>query len=440
MAPTLRYKKSFWNNRLSIDQFASYNDLQTRRIDTLKGLYDWYGNLTPKTTIGESRLPSFSHVHEKQWTARTHIVYRTSTSSRLGFNYVFTDAHRSGTDPHGQRISGTDIDVLSLPSTYQKHVLGASLDHFWLDGQLQNQAMAKWYHYNAYGLQNTWFSTDVSLLDERRQKDSYWGFADALKYQLSPTSFIRTSLEFAYRLPQRDELFGDNVFIVPNFELSPERSLNINIGYQYTSGDRFSGEINSFYRKTKDLILLVPIQAPNAQFQNQEHVKGYGFDIDVSYKLLDPIRIHANASWQDLRLFGINNAQDAWKNKARLRNTPYFFANAGLSGRYQHVFSLQDDLHVFVNYNFLREFYLETIPKDVEPGGFLGLSGHALLTSNLVIPNQHLLNAGFTYQWAMKRISIGAEIRNILDTRLFDYYRIPKPGRGIHFKISYQLK
>jgi len=440
VVPTIRYKKSFFNDKLSIDQFASYNDLQTQRIDTLKGTYDWYGNFTPKTTRGESRIPSLSDVHEKQFTARTNVDYKVNPTTRIGLNYVFTDARRSGSDLYGPRIEGSDVDVLSLTSTYQKHVLGASADNFWLEGKLHNQAMAKFYIYKAFGLQNTWFSTDVSTLDERLQKGNYWGFADALKYQLSPSSLIRTSIEFAYRLPERDELFGNNVFIVPNFEMTPEKSLNFNLGYQYNFQNRFFAEANGFYRKTNDLILLVPIQAPNAQYQNQENVKGYGFDIDLAYVFLKNFRINANASWQDLRLFGISSFQDEWKNKARLRNTPYFFANAGLTSNYSNVFSTNDDLKIFLNYNFLREFYLETIPKELEPGGFLGLSGSAALNSNLLIPNQHLLNFGSTYQFASKHLSLGAEIRNLLNTDLFDYYRIPRPGRSFNLKLSYTLK
>ena len=437
--PTLRYKKVFMDDRLSVDQFVSYNDLQTQRIDTLHGSYDWYGNFTPRATRGETRLPSLSDIHEEQSVARTSITYKFSPFSRVGFNYVFTNATRYGSDPYGPRISETDIDVLSLRSKYQKHVLGASLDNFWLDGKLHNQAMGKLYLYNATGLQNSWFSTGVTLLDEHSQSGKYWGLADAIKYQLSPSSLLRASAEFSYRLPERDELFGNNVFIVPNFELSPERSLNVNLGYQYNYQNTFIAEVNTFFRRTEDMILLVPIQAPNAQFQNQENVKGYGFDVDLSYRFLEHYRISANASWQNLRLFGISSLQNNWKNDARLRNTPYFFANAALNSNYADVLSANDELKFFLNYNFLREFYLETIPKDLEPGGFLGLSGSAKLNSNLLIPNQHLLNFGFTYRLPSEHISIGAEVRNLLDTELFDYYRIPRPGRGFNIKLSYQL-
>src|SRR5690606_17787082 len=102
--------------------------------------------------------------------------------------------------------------------------------------------------------------------------------------------------------------------------------------------------------------------------QNQEHVKGYGFELDLSYQLVKSLRISANASWQNLRLFGISDFQEQWKNDARLRNTPYFFANVAIQSKHNHLLTPKDEVSFFLNYNFLREFYLETIPKEMEPG------------------------------------------------------------------------
>lgn len=439
IAPSLRYKKKLLDGRLSLDQFASYNNLQTQRIDTLMGRYDWYGDFSPKTTPGESRLPSLSEIHERQLVLRTNIGYQINPTTNLGFNYVFTDAQRDGEDPYGQRLAGTDIDVLSLPSSYQKQVFGVSLDKYWMDEKLHNQLMGKFYRYQASGIQNTWFSTDVTENDKRQQSGSFWGIAEALRYRVMPNAFIRGSLEYTYRLPEREELFGNNIFVVPNFELSPEKSFNANLGYQQTFGGNFTLEANGFYRRTKGLILLVPIQAPNAQYQNQEHVKGFGFDVDMNYRFGRNYTLSGNATWQNLRLFGITHETDRWKNDARLRNTPYFFANAGLQSNHDAVFADKDNLKVFVNYNFLREFYLETIRKDLEPGGFLGLSGQANINSNLRIPNQHLLNAGLTYKLPSGKVNIGAEVRNLLDKDLYDYYRIQRPGRSFHLKVSYGL-
>lgn len=439
IAPTVRYKNTLFDDRLTIDQFASYNILNTQRIDTLQGSYDWFGNFTPRTSLGESRLPSQSDVDEKQVTARTHIQYRLSEQTRLNFNYVFTQADRTGEDPLGPRLAGTDIDVLSLLSKYQKNVFGLSLTHFLWGNTLQNELMGKYYLYRAQGIQNVWYAVDITDADRRDQKGSYWGIADAIKWQINTESLARASVEWTYRLPERDELFGNNVFIVPNFDLTPERSLNINLGYRWQKSGTYTAEINGFFRNTEGMILLVPIQPPNAQYQNQEHVRGFGVDIDMAYHILPNLVANANATWQDMRLYGIQLSQDQWKNDARLRNTPYFFANAGLNWSKGDVFGIRDKISTYLNYNFMREFYLETIPRELEAGGFLGLSGSASVNSNLIIPNQHLMTVGATYEFADNRIIAGLEARNLFNTDLYDYYRVQKAGRSFHLKLSYKL-
>ncbi|MGO3108915.1 MAG: TonB-dependent receptor [Sphingobacterium sp.] len=439
IAPSVHYKLNLLDEKMRIDHFSSFNVLKSQRIDTLKGSYDWFGNFTPRATVGESRLPSDSRVDERQWVNRTNISYLLSPSSKLEFNHVATHAKRKGEDPLGPTLQGTDIDVLSLASSYNKQVFGLSWEQALFGDKLENQLMGKYYVFSSSGYQNTWFSTDVTENDKRSVSGNYWGITEALKYNLSPSTFIRGSVEYAYRLPERDELFGNSVFVVPNFELTPEKSWNVNLGLSTKSAPKLTAEVNAFYRNTEGLILLVPIQAPNAQYQNQENVRGYGLDLDLVYRLTPNYTVNANATWQDLRLFGISSAIDAWKNDARLRNTPYFFANAGASGKYGNVFAQNDKLNIFANYNFTREFYLETIDKDLEPGGFLGLSGSADLNSSLVIPNQHLLSAGATYNFSGEHLTLGAECKNLLNKDIYDYYRVPRPGRSFHLKLSYKL-
>lgn len=439
LAPSLRYKKALLDDKLHFDQFVSYNNLQTKRIDTLHGSYDWYGNFTPKTSIGETRLPSQSQVNEHQLISRSNISYRITAHTQLGLNYVFTQVNRRGTDPYGPQLEETGVDVLQLKSTYKKQVLGLSLDNHWFDEKLQNQLMAKYYSYNASGVQNTWLSTNVGEKDRRTVSGNYWSLADAIRYRLTSSSLFRLGVEYTYRLPEREELFGNNIFIVPNFELKPEQSLNFTLGYQQTFFSSLDIEANAFYRRTKDQILLVTIDAPNAQYKNQENVRGYGFDLDVNYRFWKNYRFNANATWTNLRLYGITAEKDQWMNEARLRNTPYFFANIGLQGSYGNLLRNSDKLDLFIYYNFMREFYLETIPKSWEPKGFLGLSGNSNVNSNLIIPNQHLLSGGFTYKPSARGFTIGAEVRNILNKNLYDYYRIQRPGRSFYLKLSYQI-
>lgn len=434
--PSLRYQARFLGDRLTIDQFIVANTLSFNLIDTARGYYDWFGHFTPVSgRRGESSRPSLSDMDISQLTSRTYASWKFSDSQVLSLNYVYTHSKRQGEDPFGPRFSGTDIDVLSIPANYDKQVLGLDWSATLGEG-LQLSLMGKGYQYQSRGTES-WANRPIGQDEETTVSKSYGGIGGALKYQYTPNTYVRFSTEYAYRLPESDELFGDAVWVVPNFSLNPERSLNFNLGYS-TQRRIARYEINTFYRETKGLILLVPTIAPYAQYRNINNVRGYGVEGDVSIDITTYLQATANATWQSLRLFGYTVPQDLWLNGTRLQNTPYFFANAGLNTHFSPG-SGNGNLMAYLHYNFVREFYLQTIPQDAEPDGPLGLWGKAGVESAVIIPNQHLISGGVSYRFSATRYTIGAEVKNIANTRLYDYFRVQRAGRSFHLKLTYQL-
>jgi outer membrane receptor protein involved in Fe transport len=389
--------------------------------------------------LGESRQPALSDIDYTNTTSRTNIRYVINEYNSFEINNVITIVNQLGTDPYGPKIYNTDVSVISLPAEYRKIVTGAGLTSFFLNRKLETVIMAKFYSYRSSGTES-WQARPILKTDAVIQSGSNGGVAFAAKYNISNHSFLRFSTELANRLPDQEELFGDGIWTVPNFNLSPERSLNFNLGYRLTglTGNVF--EANSFYRQTNDLILLVPVQPPYAQYQNVDNVKGFGFEADGLYHFNEIISANANLTWQDIRLNKISVSTDQWKNNTRLRNTPYFFANAGINASLKRIFSRNDKLKLYTHYSFVREYYLETIPKRLEPGGFLGLFGKSTVNTELIIPNQHLWSAGLNYAPVENKISAGFEIKNILNHDLYDNYRVQKAGRSFHFKINYTIQ
>lgn len=432
--PSINYKKTLYNDKLNINQFLTYSNLNINRIDTLRGQYDWFGNFSPNPLkIGESRQPSNSDIDSRNFTSRTNLSFRLAENHSLELNNVFTSASRDGLDPLGTRFSGTDIDVLSIKSSYRKLVTALGISSDFLDKKLNHVLMGKFFNYSASGVE-AYEARPVFSNEVKNVSGNSWGIADAIKYEINNRSLIRFSVEYANRLPDQNELFGDAIFVVPNFELKPERSLNFNLGYRYNKASAYTFEANTFYRRTKNLILLVPIQQPYAHFENQENVKGYGVELDGNIYLTKNLIINANATFQDLRLFDVSTADGgAEKNDARLRNTPYFFANAGLN------YNL-NKFKAYGYYSFVREYYLETIPKRLESGGFLGLGSSANINSLLLIPNQHLVTVGANYAFLANQLSVGVEAKNLLDNNLYDNYRVQKAGRSFHLKLNYIIK
>lgn len=438
--PSIRYKKTVFDDRLSLDQFVSYSMTNRNRTDTVRGTYDWFGEFTPRAGggIGESPNPSQSDIDFTNAISRTNVGFNVDQTHRLEANVVINYSRRIGSDPLGFRFAGTDIDVLSKEATYQKTVAGVMWESKWLDGRLTNQTSIKYFRFKSSGI-NAFLANDTDLNKFTTATDDNWGIGEAVKYQLNDRSFLRASAELTNRLPREEELFGNNDTRAPNFNLKPERSVNINLGYHY-SAQTYSIEVGTFYRKTKGMILLVPIQSPFAQYQNLDSIRGYGFDIDLRYQPTKNITLVANTTWQDNRMADVGSPLYKWIEGTRLRNTPYFFANAGATANYENLFTNSDALKPYIHVNFIREFYLNYIPRDQEPKGFLGLFGPSGVKNDDLVPDQIFVSAGFNYWFPARNIGLGMEIKNLTDSKLFDYYKVQRPGRSIHFKINYYIK
>lgn len=433
--PGVRYKKQL--RALEIDQFLVYNTLNISRTDTAKGTYDWFGVFTPNPTRnGESSRPSLSEIKNNYLTSRTNLKYSLNASNTLELNQVITQADRKGKDPLGPKFMDTQVDVLSLPSRYLKFVTSAGINSLFFDKKLDNLLIIKLFNYKASGVE-TYQSREISSTEAKTSKGNTWGIAEGLKYQLSPDHLVRFSAEYSNRLPDHNELFGDGVWIVQNFGIRPERSLNFNLGWRTAARNRYTIELNSFYRRTKGLILLVPIQAPYARYENQQNVKGVGLEADGSFQLGSGFTVSANATWQNMRLFGITVQQDVWKNGARLRNTPFLYGNLGINYQSKPVSKQGATLKAFMFYSYLHEYYLEAIPKRLEG---TGLFPRAQVNTLLVIPNQHLVNSGILLNLPARRIALGCDIKNLLNKDIYDNYRVQRAGRSIHLKINYSIK
>lgn len=437
VVPSIRYRKKWLDGQLGFDQFAAYSRINRSRVDTVSGTYDWYGNFYPRAVKGESPRTSLSDIDFDQFTWRSYAYYRLNPKHKLEANLVFNHQTRVGSDPYGLRFAGTDIDILSREAQYQRSIVGLSWESNWLNDLLTNQTTFKYFGFKAVGI-NGFMPNATDLNYFTTTINHNFGVGNAVKYTIDARQFIRASVELTNRLPREAELFGDQDTRAPNFQLKPERSFNANLGYSYL-GDKIKFEVGTFYRKTKGMILLVPVQPPFAQYQNLDSIRGYGFDIDVNYRLNEHLTMSANTTWQDNRMVDVADGLHKWIEGTRLRNTPYFFANAGIQGHWRGIFQDGDGIKPYLHWNYIREFYLNHIPRDKEPQGFLGLWGTAGVPVTNLIPDQHLLSAGLNYFFSKSPLNIGIEVKNLTNTKLYDYYKIQRPGRSVHVKLNYTL-
>lgn len=435
--PTLRYKKKLFDDRLTIDQFVAYNVVKTQLTDTLQGRYNWLGEFSPRGYRGEGDQPTDAALDMTFWTSRTLLGWQWNTNQQLWVNNTYNYTKRVGTDVYGKKIEDTQQPIIELPSYYKKNTLALGLTSQWWNHRVETTAILKNYSYTSEGL-NTAYNVDLRSADIHHTSNTAWGWALAVKYPWKENSNLRFSVEDARRLPGYSELFGDNLFIASNFDLKPERSLNFNLGVDQQFG-RFEYSLSTFYRKTKDIIVLTAGNPPLSLFVNKERATGYGFEGDFSFAVTPATKLYANFTWQSIRYGRFDQLADQWLKGNRVPNIPYFFVNIGVEQKFKHLFTTQDRVMLYANLNFVREFYIQPIDKSMEPSGFLGLFGRSKGDVKNTVPDQTSLTAGLVYEWPASGWSVGLEGRNLFNQELYDYYKIQKAGRSIYLKFNYKL-
>lgn len=433
--PSLRYKKYFFNNRLNLNQFLVYSKIDFELFDRAKNIYyDWKGRAHPtisSSEMGNLLMPGgYMHNELSQFTSRTNLNYLINHYLQIESNTVISNFNRK-----------SNLDELNTDGTgYTKLIssLGLSADLF--ENKLESNTQIKYllgklsgsYEDNIIPNQSNPVTTTV--------ENSGFSFSQALKYNINNNNFIRASYENTYRLPEQMELFGDNNFVTANYELKPEQSTNINLGFTH-SRQKIRFEVNTYFRNTKDLIRLKDLNQYQAVYLNLDHVRGFGVELEAHYKPVKNLTFAGNLTWNEFRL---KSSKDNYLNNrhfknARIANLPYYYGNASVAFNAKELLNLKYNWVFFWDYSYVHQYYLDFIEKQFEPDGFLGLWGKSKINTNRVIPVQHLNNIGMVYTRDMEKrsISFSAELKNIFDTEIYNEFKMQSPGRHYRLKISY---
>lgn len=436
--PTFHYKKRIWGEKAELSQFVVWNRLNASRIDTCNCIYDWYGKRTQASARqGESDSDgSLSNSNFDNLASRTYFSYQLNPAQKVDVNLVYSTYDRFGSDPFGNKYIYSGRDILSVPAGYKKLVGAVGFETKFKE-RLTNNLVFKYFNFKTYGTDALFASAKEELTQNSGNR---FGFAEALKFDLNAHSLLRLSGEYATRLPENTEVFGDGQFEMSNFSIQPEQSLNINIGYRTQHFQKYLFDVNTFFRRAKDLIVQVPASVIFLQHQNVDNVKGFGIEADASLNLKKWLILSAIFTYQDLRLFDIEDPNARFLNRSRVRNTPYFFGGINLRSRHENIWKKGDAIQAYCYYNYVNEFYLESIPQSKEAKGFLGIGSKASISSDLVIPAQNLLTSGANYALNNDRSSIGLEVKNLLNAEIYDNFRVQRAGRSIHLKLRYSIK
>ena len=435
--PSLKYKNHFLDNKLSLNQFLVYSKIDFEIFDKAKDVYyDWKGvahATNSSSEMGNMLLDNgYLSNNFEQFTSRTNLNYLINNYFQIENNTVFS---------HYNRNSNVG-DLNSNGTVYDKLITNFALNAQFFDQKLESNTQFKYLSGHFAGQYNASENPlEIDIVD-KEVTNTGLSFSQALKYIIKENHYVRISFENTFRLPEQQELFGDNNFIIANYDLTPEQSKNINFGYTFT-GEVYGFEINTYYRDTKNLIRLKDLNQYQATFLNLDNVKGLGVELQANYEPIDNLFLTGNLTFNDFRL---QSSKDKYLNNqhfedARIANMPFYYGN--LSGAYnlKDALKLTSDFSFFWDYSYVHQYYLDYIEKQFEPDGFLGLFGTSKINTSRVIPNQHTHNFGFIYvrDFSKQSVSFSAELKNVFNEDIYNEFKMQSPGRHFRMKISYSF-
>lgn len=438
---TLKYgKRRVFNIPLGISSFSTFSFTNRKVIDTIPTMYSWYGKIIKddngkvvnwKKGGGEGGAATLATNKEKHISNRTVLSYAFTPLQKLKASMLLNFSTRNIDDPYLSEEQRKFMDTRFL----SKRILGIAYEGKFLDKKLSSSVFFKNYEQKVR-LTEPRYVRFTNILEAVKHDKSINnnGYGLAFSYKVFPKLQVSISAEKAIRLPSFTELLGntsDN--IDPSYSLKPEKSNNINIGFDGSitikKNHHFFADVNFFIRDVNDMIVrsISNSLSDTYAFENLGKIKSAGYDVELKYIYKDRLTLVGNLSSFDTRFnlqydeFGSEYAYY----KDRLRNNPFLTGNFNADYKFTNI--IQNNATLSVNYNF---GYTHWFYRNWES---LGGKGKA------IIPGYKVHDVSVSYQFPNKKVSLGVTAKNITDEQVFDNWALQKPGRAIFGKINYQI-
>ena len=392
--------------------------------DTTKNIYNWRGEIRGQRVLG-NEVYYFDSPHLADVTTTRNYFkfyggYRLNEKSELKITLINSFFKRTGSDPPAQNKDG--IDPYSAVPNMHKSTVSVSSTNRLADDKLTSITGLKIHILKA----SQSFSMESD--DEINASGNYPGAWQVLRYSPLQNLLFVASYEYAYRLPDENELFGDVVLVSPNTDLEPEKSHNLNLGTIWSYNPQSNLSFNTFYRGIKDIIFLgFPIHG--ARYTNVFNTRSYGAELEGRTQILDFLHINYALTYQELRNmsnFNYDGTESTKYYNTRLPNIPWLYGNLGLQLKQQNLIGRESESRITLQTFYVNEYYLRPEP---DGGG----------NSKFVIPAQFYQNIGISQKFSKLNLLFAIEVQNVFDRKLYDNFRVQKPGRTLQILIRYTL-
>lgn len=422
--PTFKYKKeTFFIKGLSLTANANMSFIKSGITDTSSRTYDWYGNYTVKTFGSNSGEISYYKTkfryNDRNAVATANLTYELNKQHNISLNHNFTYARRKGEDP-----IAIDPIPFDIPNTLSKNITGLAYKYSTLNNRLSATLFAKQFSMNANTVDAEW-----GTHEKLNSNYSRTGYGVAAMYYIFPFAQVKASYESTWRLPEGEEMFGNGLLLKNNPYLKPEHSHNLNVGIALMktfNKHKLEGEVNYLYRKAGDFIRLES-DGQISQYSNLDSVRTSGVEWSVRYTYNDAFTFEVNSTYQNtLNIKKFDEGIPNYTYWDRLPNMPYLFGSFDASYRFKKAFFDHDVLVIGAGGNFVEKFYL-----------FWPSQGSA--GTKFIIPRQFTQDASVTYSLKNGKYNMAVECTNLSNAKLYDNFKLQKPGRAFNLKLRYFL-
>lgn len=417
---SVRYENTF-DGGVTARVVGGYVYARSEFLDDTECIYNWFGQCAnPQVVPGEIGLrASDVSVWDHSGFLRGNVEWEVHPDHKVRLATAPTYHDRTGDD----RLEHIN-DAMNAQRNMFKWVNGLEYETHAFAGELVNSAFVKNY------LQTAQSEETFQQLTAHREVDRFlWGFGDGLRYDLLDWLFAKASYEYATRLPEPKELFGNGGFILENLGLEPEQSHNVNLTLAVddlvTSAGTLDGNVTAFFRDADNLIVLFPA-GESLRYENVYSARVWGLESAITW--LAPgeyVELGGNATHQSLRNTSNEGALALFEGD-RIPNKPYFWANAWVRLQKREFAAPGDVLSLTWRTRYAHEFY-----RNWEGAGRKGPEDS--------VPNQLTHGIVSSYATSMQRtpqLAFSGEMQNITDERVFDFLGVQRPGRSVFFKTT----
>ena len=421
---TLRYEHT--PGTFSIDVAASYARANRSFVDLADCVYDWYGEcVADRSTPGEITTPgSDQDVWDDSALGRASVAWQSSPHHRWTLSTAPTLFSRTGKN---HLLDPEDRD--SLTAQRDSFTLVSGAEHTLTAGPIENQAFGKHYLQEIRSEEPAVGAEGFRRADRTTKR---WGVGDGIRWSLAEWMWFKGSYEFATRLPNPEEVFGDAALVLDNLDLVPETSHNANVSVSIEATDTKQGDIvldvAGFLRNARDLIVLLGSDRV-FQYQNAYSARSIGMSGAAGWTSPgDWVSLDLNGTWIDLRNTSTEGTFEDFQGD-RIPNRPYLYANAGLEVGWSDLAIDGDRLGVSGWSRWVGEFYR-------------GWESVGLEAYKQSVPAQLSHTAALTYTLDLDRNAASAsfEVDNLTDAKLYDFFGVQKPGRAFYLKVTLTRK